>query len=537
MSDYTFTAAASIKSSWQSAKQTKSIGTATEHIASLEEEAQTVESALQNDDNQDVNERGVMTSVTEWAPRSQPAGSGWVYSGAHHDDDSVAAFLADVQDETLEDLVANAKSSAFDTYEPNWQQRSEGVELVSTWYPSFAVGHERHAIAVSWNCTGSLVAVCYGRIDTVAWCHEKGQIAVWQVGQADDAQPYTVFDSDTYITSVAFHPTDPSLLAAGAYNGDVLLWDVSDPDAAPRSSEGSREGSREPILRLQWLMNPGEQNPKLLYVLCSSSGDGKVLFWVAANNFEEAISGYVVHNKKGALVGVQSMSFVTGGAGARKANLNGRKHVPAVKNVMLLGVESGDVFRTKPVVRAATKIKDLPKLEVDNFESHLGPVQAVDCSPFFRNLFLTASSDGSVRLYTTLEKQHLAAVEPSLESTHYIYGAQFSPSRAAVFAAVSRNSNMYLYDLQESRTKPAVTVEAGIDGSPALCVAFNHADPSLLVTGDARGGVRLWKLSGQLQEATDLERAAIRQVESRGAAAPESDDGPSAVRQLFGFAL
>jgi WD repeat-containing protein 34 len=137
-----------------------------------------------------------------------------------------------------------------------------------------------------------------------------------------------------------------------------------------------------------------------------------------------------------------------------------------------------------------------------------------------------------------LEKHHLAAVEPSLESTHYIYGAQFSPSRASVFAAVSRNSNLYLYDLQESRTKPAVTVEAGIDGAPALCLAFNHADPSLLVTGDARGGVRLWKLSGQLQEATDLERAAIRQVENRGATSPEkADDGPSAVRQLFGFAL
>ena len=32
------------------------------------------------------------------------------------------------------------------------------------------------------------------------------------------------------LTSLAFHPTDPSLLAGGSFNGDVLLFNLSEKD-------------------------------------------------------------------------------------------------------------------------------------------------------------------------------------------------------------------------------------------------------------------------------------------------------------------
>ena len=36
-------------------------------------------------------------------------------------------------------------------------------------------------------------------------------------------------------------------------------------------------------------------------------------------------------------------------------------------------------------------------------QAHAGPVYAISCSPFHRNLFLTCSTDGSVRLYNLLQ--------------------------------------------------------------------------------------------------------------------------------------
>ena len=38
-----------------------------------------------------------------------------------------------------------------------------------------------------------------------------------------------------------------------------------------------------------------------------------------------------------------------------------------------------------------------------SFHPHAGPVYSVDCSPFHRNLFLSASTDMTVRLYSQLQ--------------------------------------------------------------------------------------------------------------------------------------
>ena len=40
---------------------------------------------------------------------------------------------------------------------------------------------------------------------------------------------------------------------------------------------------------------------------------------------------------------------------------------------------------------------------VIGYAPHAGPVYALACSPFHRNLFLSASTDGSVQLYNQLQ--------------------------------------------------------------------------------------------------------------------------------------
>jgi hypothetical protein len=47
-----------------------------------------------------------------------------------------------------------------------------------------------------------------------------------------------------------------------------------------------------------------------------------------------------------------------------------------------------------------------------NYERHLGPVLGLSASPFVRRLFLSSSSDGSVRLYDTLGHRPLITFEP-----------------------------------------------------------------------------------------------------------------------------
>jgi WD40 repeat protein len=47
-----------------------------------------------------------------------------------------------------------------------------------------------------------------------------------------------------------------------------------------------------------------------------------------------------------------------------------------------------------------------------NYEKHMGPVLALSSSPFVKRLFLSCSSDGTVRLYDMKEHKPVATFEP-----------------------------------------------------------------------------------------------------------------------------
>ncbi len=47
-----------------------------------------------------------------------------------------------------------------------------------------------------------------------------------------------------------------------------------------------------------------------------------------------------------------------------------------------------------------------------NYEKHLGPVSGLTSSPFLKRMFLSCSSDGSVRLYDLLGHRPVMIFEP-----------------------------------------------------------------------------------------------------------------------------
>jgi WD40 repeat protein len=87
-----------------------------------------------------------------------------------------------------------------------------------------------------------------------------------------------------------------------------------------------------------------------------------------------------------------------------------------------------------------------------NYEKHLGPVVAIACSPFVKRLFLSASSDGTLRLYDILGHRPVAMFEPGYNE--YLLDVQWSPFRPSVFATVSNIGTVYIYDLTLSKQSP-----------------------------------------------------------------------------------
>ena len=83
---------------------------------------------------------------------------------------------------------------------------------------TFACGHDRPVLALSWGPAGLLAA---GGGDNSVRCYGAGGGSAWrEVGAAGRAHADDV-------NCVAWHPTKPSLLASCADDGSVKIWNVA----------------------------------------------------------------------------------------------------------------------------------------------------------------------------------------------------------------------------------------------------------------------------------------------------------------------
>ena len=55
------------------------------------------------------------------------------------------------------------------------------------------------------------------------------------------------------LTSVAFHPTDPLLLAGGTLNGEIYLWNIDKEEPLVCKSDVDEYYHRESIQSLIWV--------------------------------------------------------------------------------------------------------------------------------------------------------------------------------------------------------------------------------------------------------------------------------------------
>jgi WD40 repeat protein len=131
-----------------------------------------------------------------------------------------------------------------------------------------------------------------------------------------------------------------------------------------------------------------------------------------------------------------------------------------------------------------------------NYEKHLGPVLGLSSSPFVKRLFLSCSSDGSVRLYDLLGHRPVMVFEPGYNE--YLLDVQWSPFRPAVFATISNLGNVYLYDLSVSKSSPIhILKDPDLDSVTsaqrvAQTIQFNPRQRQFLAIAYHDGNVRIY---------------------------------------------
>ncbi|KAM6316213.1 cytoplasmic dynein 2 intermediate chain 2 [Podargus strigoides] len=437
----------------------------------------------------------------------------------HVDDTGLLSFLRRVEDAVITELRKNWKSRAFDGFEVNWTDQNETVLCLHTLSYPEAQDQNLQVTSVSWNATGSVVACSYGRLDSGDWSTEKSYVCTWNLDRRglNPQHPDLVVDVPSSVMCLAFHPSQPSLIAGGLFSGELVVWDTSRTDDPVVWRTGMTDDTHtDPVYQVNWLPDARHRTHSRLL---SVSTDGRILVWREERDGRLALAeGFAVVAQQMPR-SAQLKKFSWGEAAGGVTSLSFSHFDP---RVFVVGVEGGCPLKcstaaeTLALPPTGTSVPLRAPAELA-FSPHAGPVYSVSCSPFHRNLFLSCGTDGQVHLHSLLQTQPLVSLQLSKK---YLFCVRWSPVRPLVFAAASGEGNVcftgdvHLFDFEKSSQRPAVSIKQAAGERPVYCLEFNTKQKQLLAAGDATGTVRVWQLSSDFTEQGPREMNHLEQLAS-----------------------
>ncbi|XP_052320192.1 dynein, cytoplasmic 1, intermediate chain 2a-like isoform X1 [Oncorhynchus keta] len=297
--------------------------------------------------------------------------------------------------------------------------------------------------------------------------HEPDGVAlVWNMKYKKTTPEYT-FHCQSAVMSAAFARFHPNLIVGGTYSGQIVLWDNrSNKRTSVQRTPLSASAHTHPVYCVNVV---GTQNA---HNLISISTDGKMCSWNLDMLSQPQDSLELVF-KQSKAVSVTSMAFPLGDV-----------------NNFVVGSEDGSVYTAcRHGSRAGIS---------DVFEGHHGPVTGLSCHSAggpvdFSHLFISASFDWTVKLWTTKSTRPLYLFEDSCD---YVYDVMWSPIHPALFACVDGSGRLDLWNLNNDTEVPSASVV--VDGSPALNrVRWAHSGREI-ATGDSDGQVLVYDVGEQI---------------------------------------
>lgn len=309
---------------------------------------------------------------------------------------------------------------------------------------------------------------------------------------------------------IAWHPVKPSLIAGGSFNGEVMVWDVGNADNMLVATSGIGDDSHsEPVSKLVWIRDTGSKGGK--YNLMSVGYDGRILVWSLVQKTLKLVKGYAV------LTESLPRQVKRKGLGIYPMGLSCISFNHDDETTFVVGALYGGIYRCNTETQGTAAGKDV-KCSVPihsavgyTFAEHKNSVLSVDSSPYHRNLFLSCSIDGSIRIYSLLEKDPILTLEPN---ARFLYASSWSPVRPVVIGAATGSGQLLLYDLGQSRSVPVFQLDASFKSKPVYALRFNHKQTKLIATGDAVGTVMVWKLNDSLTEQTARDQEILNDIAS-----------------------
>lgn len=349
---------------------------------------------------------------------------------------------------------------------------------------------KKHVTSLAWNPKyDDLFAVGYGSFNFMK--QSSGVICIFSL--KNPTTPEYKFTTESGVMCLHFHPENGNLLAVGCYDGSVAVFDVRATSNAPLYLATVQSGKHsEPVWQVFWQAD--ELQKDLQFV--SISSDGRVTLWTLSkaellqevlmklqHQPQEAVASAV--NGHGATLSNRAendtpQSRVTGGTCMDFSKEPGQQHI------YLVGTEEGLIHMCSEAYSSDY---------LSSYAGHQMSVYAVKWNLVHTRMFLSAAADWTVKLWDSAQQERPVM---NFDLGASVGDVAWAPYSSTVFAAVSDDGKVHVYDINENKLLPMCSQKIS-KSSKLTKVVFNPRHPILLV-GDSRGVVYALKLSPNLRK-------------------------------------
>lgn len=348
------------------------------------------------------------------------------------------------------------------------------------WHFTFDACRRKTVSSIAWNPLHTdMFAVGYGSYNFMK--QTTGAICVYTL--KNTSHPEHTFTLPSGVMCVNWNPQHPSLLAVGCYDGTVAVFDVRKEGSDPiYQSTDPQQRHTDPVWQIHWT----EAAPGKDASFFTISSDGRVTQWIMSKN--ELLNESVMELK---LVSrdLKDAAAANDSADGDDSNLVGLAagscfdFNPSSEHMFVVGTEEGSIHKCSKAYNTSY---------LESYEGHHMAVYAVQWNKFHNRVFLSASADWSVKMWDHRHKKPVT----SWDLNTSVGDVSWAPYSSTVFAAVTADGKVHLYDLSVNKQEP-IGEQRVIKKGKLTHIAFNPVEPIILV-GDDRGGVMCLKLSPNL---------------------------------------
>lgn len=315
------------------------------------------------------------------------------------------------------------------------------------------------------------------------------------------------------------------------------MWDIQADEPLLYISEIDEYFHREAVTQLLWVPILSTYELVPIYNIVSVATDGKILFWRETDKLKFPIRGYLLQLKaqtKLDLLSSTSLEFCKDTQSLIAGSISGALcKIPGASLVSPDISKKGAMADTLKWTSEAAAIRDylneeskrelIPRIEryckeerlnevdftciykakVDQrilypspglitYEPHAGSVNCIKSSPHQRNLFATASADGSIRLYDQQQKGYIFQIEPGVSID--VTAVDWSPLRPSAFIVSCSNGDLTIYDFYCNKATPIIRI-GSIGKISATTVRFNSRLTGYMAAGYENGVTKIYKLN------------------------------------------